>query len=307
MITSSFLRSEDLGRRLIDLVIRLVVTHQLGAEDAHPTAGRRVLRELGHQRDVAVRQRRDDELLLQSRQAGDRVGPRRQPMPRAVQCVLLGLCQSGELVNRPGSCRGSCGAASSSLVHGSSPAAHAVHARAVAGAPRVGELRTRRPSRLCVSRAASTSRATEDRQSTTVPNVSKTRAFDGSGRRGAAAAACARVRLPSRSLRAADSRVNAHGLQKRSSRYRHACLQQCWLSRATHDIAMLCDALCGYILSNDQPAAGRRSKVTASAWSRWPSCITTRSQPPRPTASCGSCGSRPFRPRARRAATSPTR
>src|SRR4029453_16150784 len=49
---------------------------------------------LGHvhdQRDVAVRERREDELLLEARETGHRSGPRIEAMPRPVQVIDLGF------------------------------------------------------------------------------------------------------------------------------------------------------------------------------------------------------------------------
>ena len=84
------LEIEQVGRGLIDFAIRFVVAHELGTEDAVPRQTR-VLREIGHQRDVSVRQRRNDEALLQAREPGDRVRPRPQPVPCTVERVGFGL------------------------------------------------------------------------------------------------------------------------------------------------------------------------------------------------------------------------
>src|SRR4030095_12097818 len=68
------LQVEKIGGGLVDLAIGLVVTRQLRAENAIPRQPAE-LGEVRHQRDVAVRQRRDDELLLQPRQTADRIRP----------------------------------------------------------------------------------------------------------------------------------------------------------------------------------------------------------------------------------------
>ncbi len=84
------LQVEEFGSRLVDLGVRLVVPRQLCSEDAVPRQAAE-LRKVRHQRDVAVRERRDDESLLQSRQALHRIGPRMQPMPRVVERADLVL------------------------------------------------------------------------------------------------------------------------------------------------------------------------------------------------------------------------
>jgi hypothetical protein len=78
------------------------VTDKLGAKDAVPRETR-VFGEVGHQRDVAVRQRRDDELFFEARETLGRVGPRLQAVPRAVEVRFLGLAEptDAELVDDP--------------------------------------------------------------------------------------------------------------------------------------------------------------------------------------------------------------
>ena len=73
IITSPARRSRKSRGRLIDLAIGLVLSSQFRAEHAVPRqAGE--LRQVGHQRDVAVRQRRDDEPALET---GQPLRPRR--------------------------------------------------------------------------------------------------------------------------------------------------------------------------------------------------------------------------------------
>ena len=99
-----------------------------------------MLRHVRHQPDVAVRQRRDDEFLFQPREASDRIRPRLQSMPRAVERVFFRLAQRCEaeldedLVERHPVQR-------VELRPRQLARPHAVHARSVARAPRVGEFR----------------------------------------------------------------------------------------------------------------------------------------------------------------------
>ena len=133
------LEIEEVSSGQIDLAIRLVMPDQLGAENAVPRQSG-MFGHRRHQRDVAVRQRRDRELLLQPRQPADRVRPRPQPMPRAIERIGLRAGEAGDLeldenlvedhpmqVVEPGP-RQLAGA-------------DAVHARAITTAPGIGELR----------------------------------------------------------------------------------------------------------------------------------------------------------------------
>src|SRR5215470_6684868 len=134
-----------------------------------------MLREIRHQRDVAVRARRDDELLLEAREPRNRVGPRLQAMPCAIERVGLGLRQprdseldqdAVEIIR----------CSLSRLVQGSSP----FRTRSMLGRyPARHASANAAPSTLRPFRFASVSisRATDVRQSTTVPKVSKTSAF----------------------------------------------------------------------------------------------------------------------------------
>jgi hypothetical protein len=75
---------EELTGHQIRFAIRLVMTHQLGRQNRIPRqAGE--LAHVGEQRDVAVRQRRNDVLGPQARQPGHRIGPPLQPVPDTVE------------------------------------------------------------------------------------------------------------------------------------------------------------------------------------------------------------------------------
>jgi hypothetical protein len=131
---------EQSGSAEIDLGIGLEAAREhLRREHAVP----RQVRAPGHvdeQRDVAVRERRDRKAALQPRQRGDRVGPRIEPVPDAVERVALVLVEHGEAEARqqvvedrpvqPVDGRGR-----------DLAAPHALHRRLVAGAPGVGERR----------------------------------------------------------------------------------------------------------------------------------------------------------------------
>ena len=82
--------AEQPRRALVHLAVPLVVPEELRRQHAVPRQAA-VLRHVGEQRDVAVRQRRDHELLLEPLQPGDRVLPRREAMPGAVEVILLGV------------------------------------------------------------------------------------------------------------------------------------------------------------------------------------------------------------------------
>src|SRR5262245_21332141 len=87
------LEVEHRGGREIGLRQGLVGPGDLGAQHGvprQPCAPRHVHDE----RDVAVRQRRQDVLLPQAREAGHGVGPRIEPVPGAVQLVGLGLAEA---------------------------------------------------------------------------------------------------------------------------------------------------------------------------------------------------------------------
>ena len=111
-----------------------------------------MLREVGHQADVAVRQRRDDEVLLQASEAGDRVGPRLQPMPRAIERLLLLFAQRREAELAEDADRASCGAdrrASSTAARRCARGSCSARSRR-ATRPRISR---RRPSRVYAPRA----------------------------------------------------------------------------------------------------------------------------------------------------------
>ncbi len=162
------------GDAQIGLRVRLEVAEQVGAEDHVPRdAGE--LRHVQQQRDVAVRQRPDDEARLQPGQAGHRIRPGVQPVPAQVDMdqVLLRQARDAELARPAGRARRGAGYRASS--------------RAVRpcgrGPWRAGRRRARHPpapaSRRCTPRLApyaARSAIRLDRQSTTVPKVSKTMA-----------------------------------------------------------------------------------------------------------------------------------
>src|SRR2546426_9016005 len=80
---------EERGRGQIGLGLRLVVPRDLGAEDGVPGKPP-VLGHVHDQRDVAVRERGENELLLEARQARHRVGPGVEAVPGAGQGGGLG-------------------------------------------------------------------------------------------------------------------------------------------------------------------------------------------------------------------------
>ena len=75
---------ERLGGGEVDARLGLVVAGDLGAEDRVP-ANVVVAREIGHERDVAIRDRRDQEPLPQALEPGRHVGPGIEAMPREIQ------------------------------------------------------------------------------------------------------------------------------------------------------------------------------------------------------------------------------
>ena len=133
------LEVEKVGGGLVDLAVGLVVTNELGAQNAVPRQPR-MLRHVRHQRDVAVRERRDDESLLQPCQSSHRVRPWPQPMPGTIERVGFGLRQPGDAEVDQDLVEGHPMQAIE-LGPGQLTRSDAVHARAVAGAPGVGELR----------------------------------------------------------------------------------------------------------------------------------------------------------------------
>jgi hypothetical protein len=84
---------EKISGGLIHLAVGLVVTNELSAQDAIPRQPG-MLCQVRHQRNVAVRERRDDELLLEAAETADNVRPGVQPMPCAIERDDLGLRQS---------------------------------------------------------------------------------------------------------------------------------------------------------------------------------------------------------------------
>ena len=128
------LRSHQIG-----FAIRLVALHDLGREYGVPGQAR-LLGHVGQQRHVAVRQRRNDEFLLEPRETLNRVRPRLEPMPHVVQVPLLFLGQVLDLVLDEQLVEDHA-VQRVELRPGQVALAHAVHRRAVAPAPRVGELR----------------------------------------------------------------------------------------------------------------------------------------------------------------------
>src|SRR5437899_9767979 len=129
---------EERGRRQIGLGLGLVVPRDLRAEDGVPRESP-VLGHIHDQRDVAVRERRENELLLEARQAGHGVGPGVEAVPGAVQVVDLGLRETldteldQKLVE-------ALAVEVVELRPRAMAAAHLVHRWLVEAAPRVGEL-----------------------------------------------------------------------------------------------------------------------------------------------------------------------
>ncbi len=94
------LRRKIEGRagRAIDHRLRLVVTRNLGAENGVP-AKSVVARKIGHQRNIAVRYRREQEALAQSLQPLGRIRPGIEPMPGGVELAadILGQFLQAEV------------------------------------------------------------------------------------------------------------------------------------------------------------------------------------------------------------------
>ena len=86
---------EQGSRAQIGLRLRLVGARHLGAED-HVPGQPGALGHVDHQRDVAVGERREDEPALQPAQAFDRVRPRVEPVPGAIEVIDLGLAQPAD-------------------------------------------------------------------------------------------------------------------------------------------------------------------------------------------------------------------
>ena len=130
---------KNVGGGLVDLAIGLVVTGELGAQNAVPRQSR-VLRHVRHQGNVAVRERRDDESLLQPCQSSHCVRPWTQPMPRPIERVRFGLGEflDAEVDEDPVERHPM---QAIELGPGQLTRSDAVHARAVPGPPGVGKLR----------------------------------------------------------------------------------------------------------------------------------------------------------------------
>src|SRR5882724_8927220 len=128
---------EERGRRQVGLGLGLVVPRDLRAEDGVPREPT-ILRHVDDQRDVAVRERREDELLLEAREAGHGVGPGVEAVPGTVQVIDLGLREplDGELGQELVE------ALAVEIVElrpRAPAAAHLVHRGLVEAAPRIGE------------------------------------------------------------------------------------------------------------------------------------------------------------------------
>ena len=89
-------QAEKFGGREVHFAIRLIVPRQLRPEDQVPRQAR-LLRHICEQRDVAIGERRDNVLLLQTREARDRVRPGLQPVPYLVPVVFFDFAQSFNL------------------------------------------------------------------------------------------------------------------------------------------------------------------------------------------------------------------
>ena len=85
-----WIQPQKLGRSAIHLAVRLVRPGKLRGE--HGVPGQTgVLCHVDEQGDVAVRQRCEDVSSAKAGQTRDRVGPRAQPMPHAVQIIQVVL------------------------------------------------------------------------------------------------------------------------------------------------------------------------------------------------------------------------
>jgi len=79
-------QAERFARGEIDARLRLVIARDFGAENGVPMHAV-AAREIGHQRDVAVRYRRQQEFLAQARESRRDVAPHIEPVPRQREIV----------------------------------------------------------------------------------------------------------------------------------------------------------------------------------------------------------------------------
>src|SRR5262249_20099110 len=77
-----WLQAQEVHGSQVGLAIRLVMFGKLSGTDEIPRQAC-VLCHVGEQGDIAVRERPDDELLLEASQACNRIRPRLQSMPHA--------------------------------------------------------------------------------------------------------------------------------------------------------------------------------------------------------------------------------
>src|SRR5215472_1374969 len=89
------LEVEERGAAVVGFRLRLVRVGDLGTEDHVPRqAG--MFGHVHHQRDIAVRQRRDDEFALETGEALDRVRPWGEAVPGAVEVVDIRFAKTGD-------------------------------------------------------------------------------------------------------------------------------------------------------------------------------------------------------------------
>ena len=169
---------ERLACREINARLRLVVAGDFGAEDRVP-AEAVAPREIGHQRDIAVRDRREQEFRSQSLQPGSDVRPCVEPVPgedQAWRIVPRRACRT-----RSGAgCVPDCGDAARRAWRRAPPGSYS----SIAGWYSPRQASANADQSRSKPRGASTaraSRATPVRQSTRVPNTSKNNALGFAG------------------------------------------------------------------------------------------------------------------------------
>src|SRR5436309_7148172 len=133
------LEAQHRGRRQVALGLGLVMARDLRPEDRVPREPA-VLGHVHHQRDVAVRERRQDVLLLEAGEAGHAVRPGIEAMPRAVEMVDFSVRQPLDR-ELPEQLLEALAMEIVELRPRAPAAPYLVHRRLIEAAPRVGELR----------------------------------------------------------------------------------------------------------------------------------------------------------------------
>ena len=155
----------------------LVVAGDFGAEDGVPgqivAAG-----EIDHQRNVAVRHRRDAEFAFESFERRRHFRPGIEPVPGKRQFVQHRVGQILQAKARQKAFE-IAPVQHVELAERDAAGAHLLHAALVLAPPGIGESRPVEPLASSGVRMRSASRATDVRQSTRVPKTSKNSAFGG--------------------------------------------------------------------------------------------------------------------------------